>query len=129
MKKSIGIFLALVLMVFFTFTAFAADPAKIAVAAEGNTPSAQVSAVAARCPYFLLFDGQGTLVEVLANPHRDASGGAGSKAVQFLAGKGVTDVIAGAFGPKMVGALQAEGMRYLEFKGSAADAVKQALKK
>jgi predicted Fe-Mo cluster-binding NifX family protein len=127
MKKSIGIFLALVLMVFFTFTAFAADPAKIAVAAEGKAPSSQVSAVAARCPYFLLFDEKGTFVEAVANPHKDAPGGAGSQAVEFLAGKGVTVVIAGAFGQKMVVAMKARGMRYLEFKGSAADAVKLAL--
>jgi predicted Fe-Mo cluster-binding NifX family protein len=127
MKKSAGLFLLLLLLS--SLPAFAADSAKIAVAAEGNAPSSQVSAVAARCPYFLLFDEKGTLVEAVANPHTDAPGGAGSQAVEFLGGKGVTVVIAGAFGPKMVGAMQAGGMRYLEFKGSAADAVKQALEK
>ena len=127
MKRSAG--LILLFLLFSSFTAFAADPAKIAVAAEGQAPSSQVSAVAARCPYFLLFDEKGTLVEAVANPHMDAPGGAGSQAVEFLAGKGVTVVIAGAFGQKMVGAMQDKGMRYLEFKGSAADAVKQALAK
>jgi predicted Fe-Mo cluster-binding NifX family protein len=125
MKRSAG--LILLFLLFSSFTAFAADPAKIAVAAEGNAPTSQVSAVAARCPYFLLFDEKGTLVEAVANPHQDAPGGAGSQAVEFLAGKGVTVVIAGAFGQKMVVAMKARGMRYLEFKGSAADAVKLAL--
>ena len=125
MKRSAG--LILLFLLFSSFTAFAADPAKIAVAAEGQAPSSQVSAVAARCPYFLLFDEKGTFVEAVANPHKDAPGGAGSQAVDFLAGKGVTVVIAGAFGPKMVGAMHAAGMRYLEFKGNAADAVNQAL--
>jgi predicted Fe-Mo cluster-binding NifX family protein len=127
MKRSASLFLMLLLLS--SFTAFAAEPTKIAVAAEGNTPSSQVSAVAARCPYFLLFDEKGMLVEAVANPHKDAPGGAGSQAVEFLAGKGATVVIAGAFGQKMVGAMQAGGMRYLEFRGSAADAVKQALAK
>jgi predicted Fe-Mo cluster-binding NifX family protein len=129
MKKFDGIFLPLVLMVFSALTAFAAEPAKVAVAAEGDTTSAQVSAIAARAPYFLLFDDKGTFVEAVANPHKDVPGGAGSQAVDFLAGKGVTVVIAGAFGPKMVGALQAKAMRYVEFKGSAAEAVKRALEK
>jgi predicted Fe-Mo cluster-binding NifX family protein len=127
MKRSAG--LILLYLLFSSFTAFAADPAKIAVAAEGQAPSSQVSAVAARCPYFLLFDEKGTFVEAVANPHKDAPGGAGAQAVEFLAGKGATVVIAGAFGQKMVGAMQAKGMRYVEFKGSAADAMKQALKK
>jgi predicted Fe-Mo cluster-binding NifX family protein len=125
MKRLAGLFLLLLLVS--AYSAFAANPARIAVAAEGQTPSALVSAVAARCPFFLLFDETGSFVEALANPHQDAPGGAGSRAVDFLAGKGVTVVIAGAFGPKMVGAMQAKGMRYQEFKGSAADAVKQAL--
>jgi predicted Fe-Mo cluster-binding NifX family protein len=127
MKRSASLFLMLLLLS--SFTAFAADQEKIAVAAEGDTLSAQVSAVAARAPYFLLFDEKGTFVEAVANPHKNAPGGAGAQAVEFLAGKGATVVIAGAFGQKMVGAMQARGMHYLEFKGSAADAVKQALKK
>jgi predicted Fe-Mo cluster-binding NifX family protein len=127
MKRSAGLFLLLLLLS--SFTAFAAEPAKIAVAADGNAPSSQVSTVAARAPYFLLFDEGGAFLEAVANPHKDAPGGAGSQAVDFLAGKGATVIIAGAFGPKMVGAMQAKGMRYVEFKGSAAEAVKQALEK
>jgi predicted Fe-Mo cluster-binding NifX family protein len=127
MKKSLG--LCVLFLLFPLFTALAADSAKIAVAAEGQAPFSQVSVVAARSPYFLLFDEKGTLIEAVANPHQHAPGGAGAQAVEFLAGKGVTVVIAGAFGQKMVGAMQAKGMRYLEFKGSATDAVKQALAK
>lgn len=129
MKNSTGRFLLLLFVLFCSFTAFAAEPARIAVAADGQAPSSQVSAVAARCPYFLLFDAKGTLIEAVANPHQDAPGGAGSQAAEFLAEKGVTVVIAGAFGQKMVGAMRARGMRYLEFKGSAAEAVKLVLEK
>lgn len=124
--KASAVVLLLSLTVF-SLLALAAGPARIAVAAEGTAPSSQVSAVAARCPYFLLFDETGTLVEALANPHKEARGGAGAQAVDFLGGKGVTVVVAGAFGQKMVGALEARGIRYLELAGSAADAVKQAL--
>lgn len=127
MKGSAALLLVPLLLI--SFTAFAADPAKIAVATEEQTPSSQVSAVAARSPYFLLFDENGTLLEAVVNPHKDAPGGVGSQAVEFFAGRGVTVVIAGAFGPKMVRAMQTEGMRYLEFKGSADEAVKKAIAK
>ncbi len=127
MKRSAGWFLLFLL--FSSLTAFAADPATIVVAAEGKVPSSQVSGVAARCPYFLLFDEKGTFVEAMANPHKDLRGGAGSEAVGFLAGKGVKVVVSGAFGRNMVDAMKGRGMRYLEFKGTAADAVKKAIVK
>lgn len=127
MKHSAGLFL--LLQLFTSVTAFAADPATIAVAAEGKVSSSQVSSIAARCPYFLLFDEKGTFVEAVANPHKDARSGAGPQAVDFLAGKGVRVVIAKAFGPKMVDAMEGRGMRHLEFKGSVADALKKALVK
>jgi predicted Fe-Mo cluster-binding NifX family protein len=127
MKKIVILFQLLLLLS--SFTAFAAEQVKIAVAAEGKVSSSQVSAVAGRCSYFLLFDEKGTFIEAVANPHKDLRGGAGSRAVDFLACKDVSDVIAGAFGQKMIGAMQAKGMRYLKFKGNAGDAVKRALKK
>jgi predicted Fe-Mo cluster-binding NifX family protein len=127
MKRFAGLFLSLLL--FSPLTAFAAGPTTIAVAAEGKVSTSQVSGVAARCPYFLLFDEKGTFVEAVANPNKDARGGAGTESVDLLAGKGVKAVIAGAFGQNMVDAMKGRGMRYLEFKGIAADAVKKALVK
>jgi len=126
MKKT-AVFLSLVLLLV-TGTAGAADKSMTAVASEGTTPVSQVSAVAARCPYFLVFDGKGNFVEVLVNPYRNASGGAASRVVGFLSGKGITHVIAGAFGRNMVSAMKDAGMKYREFKGSVAEAVEMALK-
>ena len=129
MKKT----LLLGFMFVFTLTALgyaaSVDKAKIAVASDGNTPTSSVSPVAARSSYFLIFDGKGTFVEAIVNPHKSAGGGAGTLVVDFLAGKGVTTVIAGAFGDKMIVAMKTKGINYIEFKGTAADAVKKALKK
>jgi predicted Fe-Mo cluster-binding NifX family protein len=124
MKRSAG--LLLVLLLFSSLTAFAAGPSAIGVAAEGKVPSSLVCSVAGRCPYFLLFDEKGTFVEAVANPHKDARSGAGTQVVDFLAGKSVKIVIAGAFGPKMIDAMKDRGMRPLEFKGIVADAVRKA---
>jgi len=106
---------------------YAADGEKIAVAAEGKTAAAKVSAVAARAPYFLIFDGSGKLLEAVDNPYKYAKGGAGTSIVPFLAQKGATMVVAGEFGKNMAQAMKAQGIRYLEFKGSAEGALKKVL--
>jgi predicted Fe-Mo cluster-binding NifX family protein len=106
----------------------AGDGPVYAVAAEGESSDAQVSVQAARCPWFLLFDVQGNLVEAVANPHQRASGGAGPQAADFLAGKGIQTVIAGEFGPKMTGALKRNGISYRTATGTVADAVRIAVK-
>ncbi|MBP1717830.1 MAG: hypothetical protein H6Q43_1268 [Deltaproteobacteria bacterium] len=108
---------------------YAADGEKIAVGAEGKTTAAKVSAVAARAPYFLIFDGSGKLLEAVDNPYKDAKGGAGTSIVPFLAQKGATVVVAGEFGKNMIQGMKGKGMRYLEFKGSAEEALKKALAK
>ena len=101
---------------------------KIAVASSGKTVTASVSDVAARCPYYLIFDGAGKLREVIDNPYKDVSGGAGPSAADFLAQKGVTIVIAETFGYKMINAMKENGMTYYELEGSAEDVVKRVLK-
>jgi predicted Fe-Mo cluster-binding NifX family protein len=99
----------------------------IAIAAEGKEPTAQVSKVAARAPAFLLFDGSGKFLEALHNPLKSAARSAGPLVVDFLASKGVTTLVAGGFGAKMVRAMQGKGIRFLEFEGSAKDAVQKVL--
>ena len=128
MKQLLSVFV-LCLFIVTSVTAFAADKVKIAVASEANTPASAVSPVAGRSPYYLIFDGKGAFVEALSNPHKNAGSGAGPMVVDFLAGKGVTTIIAGTFGNKMIAAMQAKGINHIEFKGIAAEAVKKALKK
>ncbi|MDY0269761.1 NifB/NifX family molybdenum-iron cluster-binding protein [Trichloromonas sp.] len=126
MKKSTG--LTLLLLLLCAAPGSAAEPQRIAVAAEGDEPSAQVSAVAGRSPFFLLFDEKGAFISALANPYQNARGGAGPQAALFLAEKEVTVAVAGDFGPKMVDVMRSRGIRPLEFMGTAADAVKHALR-
>jgi len=100
---------------------------KIAVAASDKTTEASVSNEAAKCPYYLIFDSKGKLTEVIDNPYGDASGGAGPSAANFLAKRGVTIVVAGNIGSKMINTLKNNGMTHFEFKGTVGDAVKRAL--
>jgi predicted Fe-Mo cluster-binding NifX family protein len=125
MKKTAITVLSMVFLL--TSLVYSAEQGKIAVGAEGKTATAKVSGVAARAPYFLMFDGSGKLLEAVDNPYKAAKGGAGTSVVPFLAQKGATVVVAGEFGENMIQAMKGKGMRYLEFKGSAEEALKKVL--
>ncbi len=73
---------------------------KIAITSEGNTLEAQIDSRFGRCSYFAIYDTETKQTEFLENPGKDASGGAGPAAVQFVAKQGVSRVVAGEFGGK-----------------------------
>lgn len=75
---------------------------KIAITSEGNTLEAQIDSRFGRCSYFAIYDTETKQTEFLENPGKDASGGAGPAAVQFVAKQGVSRVVAGEFGGKIL---------------------------
>jgi predicted Fe-Mo cluster-binding NifX family protein len=125
MKKIAFTVLSMVFLL--TGLVYAGDQGKIVVAAEGKSAAALVSGVAARAPYFLIFDGSGKFLEAVDNPYRTAKRGAGKSVVPLLAQKGATTVVAGEFGKNMIDAMKGKGIKYLEFRGSAESAVKKVL--
>jgi predicted Fe-Mo cluster-binding NifX family protein len=130
MKRLFFIAFSIFVAAFFSVAAGAAQPEKIFVSADGDKPSAMVSSVAARGPFFILFDGDGKFLEVMANPHKDAGGKTSGLVVELLAARGAKVIIAGHFGGKMVTALKEKGIVRFEHKGSsAADAVKKYLER
>jgi predicted Fe-Mo cluster-binding NifX family protein len=121
------------LMVLFTVfflmvgPAYAGSVERIAVAAEGKESSSMVSSVAARSPWYLIFDKNGNILEVVENPYKASRGSTAAPVLSFLSEKGVTTIVAGAFGEKMIQGMATRGMRHLEFRGSAMEASKKAL--
>jgi len=109
--------------------AFESDPAGplIAVASSGKTATDVVASIAARSPFFLLFNKNGGLVEVLENPYRDSGGGAGPLVAELLARKGVTTMVAGNFGMNMKASLDENALHYVAFQGKAREAVQATL--
>ncbi len=120
-------FLVTVLFMFTACLVYAADQGKIAVGVQEKGANAEVSDVAARSPYFALFDWDGRLLEVVENPHASAQSGAGLTVVPFLAEKGVKLVVAERFGEKMIQFMKSRGIEYLELKGKADAAVRKVL--
>jgi predicted Fe-Mo cluster-binding NifX family protein len=128
MKKNAISILAAVALLVITGLGYAAGDGKIAVAAEEKSATAKVSQVAGRSPCFLIFDQGGAYLEAVDNPHLEDSRSAGASVVSFLAEKGVAFVVAGEFGKKMSTAMDARGIGYLEFQGTAPAAVEKVLK-
>jgi predicted Fe-Mo cluster-binding NifX family protein len=124
MKKVM--FIVMVLVSLLAVPAFAMPSMKIAVAANDKVPTATVSGQAAPAPYFLFFDQKGKLLEAVLNPYKDADR-AGPDVVTFLAGKGITVVVAGGFGPKIVDDMKAKGITPVSFNGSVTEAAKKVL--
>jgi predicted Fe-Mo cluster-binding NifX family protein len=84
---------------------------KVAVTLSGGTPASPFDAHFGRAQWFGLVDSAGGDWTLLANPAREASGGAGVRAAQFLAGQGAVAVVTGSYGPKAWTTLRAAGIR------------------
>ena len=119
------VLIALVLM--FQPSLMGEEEVVIAVASDGKNVEDSVSQVAARCPYFLIFDSTGILLEAVENPYKDTRGGAGASAANFLAERNVTIVIAGNFGSKMKNVLEVLEIAHFEFEGIIEEAVRKIL--
>jgi len=99
---------------------------KIAVASQAKGEEAKISGQAGRSPFYLVFDEQGALLETVKNPFSRGGGGAGFGVAKMLADKKVDLVVAGEFGPKMIGALEERGLRALEAEGTVREGLAAA---
>ena len=79
----------------------------IAVSATGTTLKDQIDQRFGRCKYFIIIDTITMISEAIPNQGAFASGGAGIKAAQILAEKGVQAVISGNIGPNAFSTLLA----------------------
>ncbi len=97
---------------------------KIAVAAEGNELKSKVSRRFGRTEYFIIYDIENGDFEAVKND--SGGGGAGIKAGNLLASKGVEYAITGGgVGPNAYEALSAANIRPIgNFEGTVEEAVK-----
>ena len=128
MKRMILISLTILLLYPVMVNAAELENIQIAVAASSKAAKASVSNIAAKCPYYHIFNNKGELIEVLDNPYRNASRSAGPSAANFLAKREIDIIVAESFGSKMIDALRNNGQTHFEFKGTVDYAVKRVLK-
>ena len=96
----------------------------IAVGALSLDETAEISVHAGHAPNFLLFDEQGHLRRIIANPYANLHEDTAHKVADFLAEHNVHLMIAGDFGPHVAEALDAKGIRHVKDMGLANIAVR-----
>jgi predicted Fe-Mo cluster-binding NifX family protein len=73
---------------------------KIAIATTEKNEQSVIAERFGRSMYYAVYDTENEQFEFLDNPARDARGGAGVQASEFLVSKGIQSVIALEIGPK-----------------------------
>ena len=101
---------------------------KIAIATVGDSVNSEISKVAGRAPYYLIFDGNGVLLKSIKNPSQNRRGGASSVVVNFLKKESVKTIISGKFGDTMVRQLKTNKIEYHENVGVAKKTVETFIK-
>jgi predicted Fe-Mo cluster-binding NifX family protein len=99
---------------------------KIAITSQGNGLDASVDPRFGRCAYFIVVDPDTEEMEVVSNPAAEATGGAGPRAAQTVADKGVEAVITGNVGPNAFQTLKAANIKVYQ---GAAGTVRETLAK
>jgi predicted Fe-Mo cluster-binding NifX family protein len=84
---------------------------RICVSSAANSLDASVDPRFGRCPYFIIVDSETMQFEAVPNVASGAMGGAGIKAAQTIASKGVKVLITGNVGPNAFQALSAAGIK------------------
>lgn len=97
--------------------------ALFAIAAMGKEVTAPIYFLAARATHYHLYDENGNLVEVIANPYLGKDMEIGPAAAQMLAERGVDVLVAGMAGPKMKDVLVARKVRFVSRKGTVQNVV------
>ena len=101
---------------------------KIAVAAVGDSANSEISKVAGRAPFILIFDGKGVFLKSIKNPSQNQRGGASSVVVNLLLKESVKAIIAGRFGDKMVRQLKTNKIEYHECTGIVKETLEKFIK-
>jgi len=95
---------------------------KIAIASETKDIKSQVSPVAGRTPYYLIFEDE-KMIKAIKNPFRMGGGGAGFGVADMMKEEGVEFLVSGSIGDNMKGALEGSGIEYREISDKSVEDV------
>lgn len=99
---------------------------KIAVTSTGNNIDSTIDPRFGRCAWFIIVDTDDMNYESFINENAELENGAGIRSVEFVASKGVTDVLTGKCGPKASQAFSATNIKvHTDYSGPVNKAVEQ----
>ncbi len=97
---------------------------QIAISLEnGQDMKAKASGIFGRCAYFMVINPESGDFKIESNPAREASGGAGIQAAQWIIDQGVQAVLTGSLGPKAFDVLSAAKIAAYKHDGGSAEGV------
>jgi len=102
---------------------------KIAIASTKKDESGEVSQRGGRAPFYLIYNEERNLLEVIKNPVEQGGGGVGPYVAKMLAKKEVTTFVAEKIGLNMQQAFEQFDIKYREMSGSISSALKQLIDK
>ena len=95
---------------------------KIAISLETNEGlSSRTSDIFGRCNYFMFIDPKDKSFEIIENPARSATGGAGIQAAQFIANRQPAAVVSGHIGPNAQTVIAGAEIPVLQFSGGSVE--------
>ena len=99
---------------------------KIAVSSSGTSVESDVDPRFGRCPYYIIYDTENDNFKHVENESRQAMGGAGIQAAQFIANMNIEAVITGNVGPNAYRVLSAASIKiYSGVTGTVKDAIER----
>jgi predicted Fe-Mo cluster-binding NifX family protein len=98
---------------------------KIAIASLGKDENSKISDQAGRAPYFLIFDEEGNISQVIENVYAEEMRSAGADATELLVEKNIDMLVAGDIGPRMARILENEGVECKIMSGLVKEAIEK----
>ena len=86
---------------------------KICITSQGDNLNAQVDPRFGRCEYFVLVDSDTLDYEIRRNPNAQDAGGAGVTSAQLMIDWGISVILTGNVGPKMIQVLRPTGIKII----------------
>jgi len=117
------------LLLFFGALFFQVQPShsvtssKIAIAAVEDNVDSEISLIAGKAPYYLIFHANGVLLKSVKNPGLSIRHDSSSVVINLLLEESCKTVIAGKFGEKMQHRLKANKIEYYEREGIVKDVI------
>ncbi len=100
---------------------------KIAIAANTRDSGALVAMHAARAPFYLFYDEEGTLLDVIVNPYSSIERGAAPRVAHMLQEHGIETLVAGEFGGKFITLLEENNINIVPGSGLVSEVIKEVL--
>ena len=95
----------------------------ICITAQGDNLDSEIDPRFGRCNYFIFYDTETKKYEVFPNKWKEASGGAGPQAAQFVLEKGAKKVVTGNLGPKAEAIFKMTGIEVVLTSGKIKDVI------